>query len=38
MASSLPLKALGQGECASVHGVRGSCVFIDLHVALHLSQ
>ncbi len=38
MASSLPLKALGQGECASGHGMRGSCGFIDLHVALHLSQ
>ncbi len=38
MASSLPLKALGQGECASGHGMRGSCGFIDLHVALHVSQ
>ena len=38
MASSLPLKALGRGECASGHGMRGSCGFIDLHVALHLSQ
>ena len=38
MASSLPLKALGQGEGASGHGMRGSCGFIDLHVALHLSQ
>ena len=38
MASSLPLKALGQGECASGHGVRGSWGFIDLHVALRVSQ